>query len=90
MTILYGAVAYREDSLNQFQEELNSWALAKNYPHPIACPKGGDCQAIYRLIVPIDEPFEQSQEHVSAILQAMERGECSKHPPRIRINPPHP
>jgi hypothetical protein len=87
MPVMYGAVAYREDLLNEFENESTSWELARPYEHPIACPKGGACEATYRLLVEIDASDETAAEFVNMVLDAMEQSECGGHPPRIRINP---
>jgi hypothetical protein len=88
MPILYGAVAYREDLLAQFENESASWELVRLYEHPIVCPKGNACEATYRLLVEINASNETAAEFVNMVLDAMEQGECGSHPPRIRINPP--
>ena len=33
MTILYGAVAYREDRLQDYEAEIASWELVKDYDY---------------------------------------------------------
>jgi hypothetical protein len=88
MPVLIGAVAYREDLLNEFEDESTSWELARPYEHPIACPKGGACEAIYKLLVEINASDETADEFVSMVLDAMEQSDCGDHPPRIRINAP--
>ena len=90
MPILYGGVAYREDLLPQFEAEVAAWDLERVYEHPIACPKGGVCDKIYRLVLEINASEETAQEYVDMVLQAMEREPCENHSPRIRIKPPVP
>jgi hypothetical protein len=87
MPILYGAVAYREDQIPKFEQEIASWELQRVYEHPIACPKGGACDKTYRLILEVNTSDETTKEYVGMVLRAMERG-CDVHSPRIRINPP--
>jgi hypothetical protein len=89
MPILYGAVAYREDRLQDYAAELASWELAKAYDHPIACPKGGACQKTYRLFSEISVGEETVHEQIGMVLDAMEREDCGGHAPRIRINRPN-
>ena len=88
MPILYGAVAYREDRLRDYEAEIASWDLSKTYDHPIACPKGGDCDKTYRLLSAINTGTETVHEQIGMVLDAMEREDCAVHSPRIRINPP--
>jgi hypothetical protein len=88
MPILYGAVAYREDRLQDYEAEVASWELAKVYDFPIACPKGGACDKTYRLLSEINTGKETVHEQIGMILDAMERDGCAAHSPRIRINPP--
>jgi hypothetical protein len=87
MPILYGAVAYREDLISQFENEIASWDLERVYEHPIACPKGGGCDKTYRLILEVNASDETAKEYVGMVLRQMEQ-ECGRHIPRIRINPP--
>jgi len=88
MPILYGAVAYREDCIADYEAEIASWDLEKTYAHPIACPKGGTCDKTYRLISEINAADETVHEQIGMVLQAMEHEDCAAHSPRIRINPP--
>jgi hypothetical protein len=88
MPILYGAVAYREDLIPQFEGEINSWDLEKRYPHPVACPKGGACDKTYLLISEINAADGTVAEQIDIVLKAMEHEDCSAHSPRIRINAP--
>jgi len=88
LPILYGGVAYREDRLPQFDQEIASWDLSRVYPHPIACPSGGNCDKAYRLILEINTSDETAAELVQMVLDAMEHGPCNDHPARIRLNPP--
>jgi|HubBroStandDraft_3_1064219.scaffolds.fasta_scaffold1309915_1 hypothetical protein len=88
MPILYGAIAYREDLTPQFQAEIDSWDLAKTYPHPIACPKGAPCDKTYGLMLEVNASDETAKEYIDMVLANMEREECSKHADRIRMNPP--
>jgi hypothetical protein len=88
MPILFGAVAYREDELEQFETEIASWDLEREYEHPIVCPQGGTCDKTYKLFVEINASEEATKEYVDMVLQAMEHGTCDSHPPRIRMNPP--
>jgi hypothetical protein len=88
MPILYGAVAYRDDRLQDHEAEIASWELAKTYAHPIACPKGGACDKTYRLISEINAGEETVHEQIGMVLSVMEREDCDGHAPRIRINPP--
>lgn len=89
MPILYGAVAYREDLLRQFEGELASWDFARVNERPIACPRGGVCDKAYRLVLEADASDESAREYVGMVLKAMERQSCDRHPPFIRMNPPH-
>jgi hypothetical protein len=88
MPILYGAVAYREDCIQDHEAESASWELVKTNSHPIACPKGGDCDKTYMLISEINAADQTIHEQIDIVLQAMEREDCASHSPRIRINPP--
>lgn len=88
MPILYGAVAYREDLLPQFENQIASWDLVRTYEHPIACPQGGACDKIYRLILEVNASEESAQEYVGMVLEAVEHETCDNHPARIRMNPP--
>jgi hypothetical protein len=88
LPILYGAVAYREDVLREFEAEIAAWDFKRAYPHPIPCPKGGACYKTYRLLVPADVSEVIAEEYVDMVLQAMENEPCENHPPFIRINPP--
>jgi hypothetical protein len=90
MPILYGAVAYREDRIHNYEAEIASWDLTKTYAHPIACPKGGTCDKTYRLICEINAADETVHEQTDVVLRAMEYEDCAAHAPRIRINPPVP
>jgi hypothetical protein len=90
MPILYGAVAYQEDRIPDYEAEIASWDLVKTYIHPIACPKGGACSATYRLISEINASEETVHEQIDIVLKAMEREDCLAHTPRIRIDPPRP
>jgi len=85
---MYGAVAYREDRLQDYEAEIASWELAKVCDDLIACPKGGDCDKTYRLISEINTGTETVHEQMGLVLDAMEREDCAAHSPRIRINPP--
>jgi hypothetical protein len=87
LPILYGAVAYREDLLPQFGDEIASWDLIRVYEHPIACPRGGACDKVYRLVLEVNASNETAQEYVGMVLQAMEHESCDGHSPRIRMNP---
>jgi hypothetical protein len=88
MTILIGAVAYREDGMQEYQNEINSWALSREYQHVIACPKEANCEAIYRLVMPLNESDQRGQEYVLLVHESMEKEDCHNHSPRIRLNPP--
>jgi hypothetical protein len=88
MSILYGAIAYREDLAAQFQTEIHSWELAKSYPHPIACPKGAPCDKTYGLMLEVNASEGTAMEYVDMVLNNMEREDCSKHATHIRLNPP--
>jgi hypothetical protein len=90
LPILYGGVAYREDLLPQFEAEIAAWDLERVYEHPIACPKGGACDKIYRLLLEVNASEETAQELVDIVIQAMEHEPCEQHSPFIRINPPIP
>lgn len=90
MPILFGAVAYREDVMPEFEDEINSWELTRVYEHPIACPKGGACESTYRLVLEINASDETAKEFVNMVLDAMEQSDCGSHPARIRMNPPVP
>jgi hypothetical protein len=87
MQILYGAVAYREDQIPEFEREIASWDLERVYEHPIACPKGGACDKTYRLILEVNASDEIAKEYVEKVLHVMEQ-ECDVHSPKIRIDPP--
>ena len=87
MPKLDGAVAYREDAMGQYAEEIGSWALAKRFAYPIACPKGGACDKTYLLLSGIGARDTAVTEQVGRVLDAMEHEECSEHRPRIRIEP---
>lgn len=89
MPILYGAVAYREDRIPDYETEIASWDLAKTYLYPIACPKGGDCHKTYTLLSEINAADNTVHEQIDIVLGTMEREDCAAHSPRIRINPPH-
>jgi hypothetical protein len=86
--ILYGAVAYREDLLEQFANEIASWDLERVYEHPIVCPKGNACDKVYRLILEVNASEETAKEYVDIVLHRMEQEPCESHVSRIRINPP--
>jgi hypothetical protein len=88
MPILYGAVAYREDQLPNFDGEIAAWDLQRDYPYPIACPKGGACEVTYRLILEVNASDETSREFIGLVLRQMEQEQCDAHSPRIRMNPP--
>jgi len=80
--ILYGAVAYLEDCLHQFEDEIASWDLARVYQHPIACPA---CDKTYRILHEVTDSDETIDDYVDTVLQSMERQACENHAPRIRI-----
>jgi hypothetical protein len=88
MPILFGAVAYREDRIPEFEAEIAAWELTKAYAYPVACPKGGACDKTYRLISEINAADETVHEQIDMVLQTMEHEDCAAHSPRIRINPP--
>lgn len=88
MPILYGAVAYREDRLQDYSPEIAGWEFTKTHPYPIACPKGGSCASTYRLISEINAAEATVHEQIEVVLNQMEREVCDAHPARIRINPP--
>jgi len=88
MPILYGAVAYREDRLRDYDAEIASWDLARTYIYPIACPKGAVCDKTYRLISEINAAENTMHEQIDIVLKKMEQEDCAAHSPRIRIDPP--
>ena len=88
MPILYGAVAYREDVANDYENEIASWELAKTYQRPIGCPHGGSCDKTYMLLSEINASDATVLEQIDMILNTLQHGACSNHPPIIRINPP--
>jgi hypothetical protein len=88
MPILYGAVAYREDLVPQFQPEIDTWDLVETYPHPIACSKNPPCDKTYALMLEVNSSEETAKEYVDMVLGNMEQENCSEHAPRIRLNPP--
>lgn len=88
MPILYGAVAYREDRIHDYDPEIASWDLAKTYDHPIACPKGAACDKTYALISEVNASENTVHEQIDMVLNAMEHEDCAVHAPRIRIDPP--
>jgi hypothetical protein len=86
MPILYGAVAYREDQIGEFDREVHAWDLERTYEHPVACPKG--CDKTYRLVVEINASDETAKEYVELIHRTMSRDNCDAHVSRMRFDPP--
>jgi hypothetical protein len=86
MPILYGAVAYRQDAVLQYEPEINRWELHRTCEHRIACPNG--CGTTYVLIVEVNASDQEAQEYVERIQKCMQAEQCPKHEPRIRIDDP--
>ncbi|HEV2342192.1 MAG TPA: hypothetical protein VGS15_10385 [Candidatus Acidoferrales bacterium] len=88
MPILYGAVAYRADVANDYENEIASWELTKTYERRIGCPNGGNCDKTYMLLSEINASEDTVREQIHMIIDSLEHGDCANHPPIIRINPP--
>jgi hypothetical protein len=88
MPILWGAVAYLEEALKEFEAEIASWDLEKPFPNPISCPKGGVCDKTYLLFSEINAANDTVVNQVDRILKAIEHEHCAAHRRRIRIDPP--
>lgn len=88
MPVLSGAVAYRQDRIASYWDDINSWTQKRRYQQLVGCPKG--CDIKYRLIVETDASDKQVAEYIASIHKQLQSTTCPNHPARIRVNRPQP